>query len=343
MKDIHFNALDLNLLRVFAALYEERSVTRAGARLGLSQSAVSHALNRLRSIIDDELFQRGPGGMSPTARAAQIWPDLKTGLTRLQEALAPSDFDPAETDRAFDIAAPPPVSFGLLPEVVARVRREAPHAQLRIRGLGPDAAAAVESGAVDVALASFGRMPERFSREILLEDRMVWVMSSDNPAAGQPLTLDRLAEMPLLVLAVGQGERGGAREGGRILVDDSGAWERALGGRAARRHIQATSDDLHAAAAIIAGSDLVGMMPSRMAHYWATLRRLKVFDPPYESGRVTLEMLWREEASGDPGLQWLLGLIRDAVRTSWVMGGTAPAPSGGRSSSWTNQDAGASD
>ena len=77
---VHFDALDLNLLRVFEALIEERSATRAGARLGLTQSAISHALNRLRYVLKDELFVRGPDGMQPTERAAEIAPRLRQGL-----------------------------------------------------------------------------------------------------------------------------------------------------------------------------------------------------------------------------------------------------------------------
>src|SRR5260221_569745 len=92
---------DLNLLRVFDVLLEERSVTRTGARLGLTQSAVSHALNRLRYMLGDELFARGPGGMQPTPRAVEMGPQVHAALNQLQAALAPSDFDPATSEPRF--------------------------------------------------------------------------------------------------------------------------------------------------------------------------------------------------------------------------------------------------
>ena len=95
---------DLNLLRVFQALLAERSVTRAGARLGLSQSAVSHALARLRHALDDELFVRGPAGMQPTARALDVGARIQGALDQLQSALTPADFDPSTTDRQFSLA-----------------------------------------------------------------------------------------------------------------------------------------------------------------------------------------------------------------------------------------------
>src|SRR5580765_1082764 len=105
MSDANFGQLDLNLLRVFDALAEERSVTRAGERLGLTQSAVSHALNRLRYALEDELFLRGPDGMTPTPRAAEIWPELRRGLSQLQHSLAPTEFAPEQAERTFHITA----------------------------------------------------------------------------------------------------------------------------------------------------------------------------------------------------------------------------------------------
>src|SRR5512140_105390 len=98
-------SLDLNLLRVFDVLLEERSVTRAGARLGLTQSAVSHALNRLRYVLEDDLFVRGPAGMQPTPRAVEMGPQVHAALNQLQAAMAPSDFHAATTERRFAVIA----------------------------------------------------------------------------------------------------------------------------------------------------------------------------------------------------------------------------------------------
>src|SRR5476649_1343687 len=122
MPDINFPTLDLNLLRVFDALAEEGSVTRAGARLGLTQSAVSHALGRLRYALQDPLFVRGPDGMRPTARGQEIAPRLREGLHQLQLALAPAQFVPADTNRRFTIAASGYVCTVLIPLVIPAFR-----------------------------------------------------------------------------------------------------------------------------------------------------------------------------------------------------------------------------
>ena len=102
---MHLANLDLNLLRVFDVLLEERSVTRAGARLGLTPSAVSHALSRLRYHLGDELFQRDRQGMQPTRKALEIGPSLHAALGQLQSALTPADFEPAVSDHRFSVVA----------------------------------------------------------------------------------------------------------------------------------------------------------------------------------------------------------------------------------------------
>src|ERR1700754_4162455 len=124
--------LDLNLLRVLDVMLEERSVTRAGARLGLTQSAVSHALNRLRYLLNDDLFVRGPSGMQPTPRAVEMGPQVHAALNQLQAALAPSDFDPATTERRFAVVAGAYASAVLAPPLASRLAEAAPQADLMI-------------------------------------------------------------------------------------------------------------------------------------------------------------------------------------------------------------------
>src|SRR5579862_4061125 len=118
MNVMHFAGIDLNLLRVFDVLMEERSVTRTGARLGLTQSAVSHALNRLRYHLDDELFQRNANGMQPTRRALEIGPSLHVALSQLQSALTRVDFDPEVSEQRFEVMAGAYACAVLMPAVV---------------------------------------------------------------------------------------------------------------------------------------------------------------------------------------------------------------------------------
>src|SRR5260370_19097903 len=135
-----FELLDLNLLRVFEALIEERSATRAGSRLGLTQSAISHALNRLRYVMKDELFVLGPDGMQPTERATEIPPRLRQGLLQLQLALAPSEFAPERSDRRFTLTCTEYARAVLMPTLIARLTEAAastpPHTLPNHLGVG---------------------------------------------------------------------------------------------------------------------------------------------------------------------------------------------------------------
>src|SRR5260370_22027476 len=147
-----FELLDLNLLRVFEALIEERSATRAGSRLGLTQSAISHALNRLRYVMKDELFVRGPDGMQPTERAAEIAPRLRQGLLQLQLALAPSEFAPERSDRRFTLTCTEYAGAVLMPTLIARLREAAPHASLNVLPSNLRVAETLRSRRADLAI-----------------------------------------------------------------------------------------------------------------------------------------------------------------------------------------------
>jgi DNA-binding transcriptional LysR family regulator len=318
MSEVHFQALDLNLLRLFDALAEERSVTRAGARLGLTQSAVSHALSRLRQILQDDLFVRGPDGMRPTARAQEIAPRLRHGLDQLQLALAPARFSPAETQRRFTIAAGAYIGAVLMPGVMARVRAAAPAAEFRLAFPGPALGDDLLAGRVEMALGSFGRAAERFDREVLFSDSMVWAMRADHPAAaGDALTLETLASLAHVIIASSeQAVDGRIYESGlerRVMWDDGGAFEGALAGRGWRRTIGLTVQDAHSALAIVSRSDMAALAPERLARSLAGRYQLKLFDPPYASPPLVIEALWRRDLPESPPLAWLRSQLRAAA------------------------------
>jgi len=319
MQDIHFQSLDLNLLRVFDALSDELSVTRAGARLGLSQSAVSHALGRLRVVLDDPLFVRGPEGMRATPRALEIAPRLRQGLAQLQDALSPTAFDPAATGRRFTIAAGAYVCTVLMPEAMSAIRAEAPGAEIRLHGIDRSLADDLESGRTDIAVGGFGRASPRFDREPLFSETAVWALSASHPAAAAPtLSLAALADLPQVIMATTP-ERavdGRITEGGLerwVIWDDRGAQEEALAGIGRRRSIAMTAQDGQSALAIVARSDMAALVPRRLATGFAQQYGLKLFDPPYPSPTVTIEALWRKDAGQPTPVDWLRSRLRLAA------------------------------
>jgi len=133
---MNWGAFDLNLLIVFDAVMQDRSVTRAGSRIGLSQPAMSHALNRLRHMLKDELFVRTPDGMVPTPRAEALAQPLRNALSEMQLALEPAAFDPAAADRRFTLAVNNYAAVVLAPPLVAAVSAAAPAVRLDLRPSG---------------------------------------------------------------------------------------------------------------------------------------------------------------------------------------------------------------
>lgn len=311
-----FSNMDLNLLRVFDALFEERSVTRAGSRLHVTQSAVSHALARLRDILDDELFVKSPDGMTPTAKARAVGPRLRAGLLQVQAALSVDAFDPATTEHHYTIAADAYACTVLLPSIVGRIRADAPGVDVRIAPGVADIGEALDTGRVDLAISAYGRVPERLGLHVLLRDRLVWVLRADHPMAQGPLTLERLASLPHLVRAVTD-ERTEAMDGmivehgleRRVAQDGDGALIDALAGIGRRRQVRLTVPSTHAALAVVGETDLAALVPWRMASAWADHYRLKWMEPPYPGPETQLSMVWHLGHGGDPALKWLRDTI----------------------------------
>ncbi len=312
----NFANIDLNLLRVFDALFEERSVTRAGSRLHVTQSAVSHALARLRDILGDELFIKSPDGMTPTAKARAVGPRLRAGLLQLQAALTTDAFDPATAEYHYTVAADAYACAVLLPGVVGRIRALAPGIEVRVTPGVADIAEALDTGRVDVAVSSYGRVPERLGLRALLRDRLVWVLRADHPLAQEPLTLERLASLPHLVRALAD-ERTETMDGmvvehgleRRVAQDGDGALIDALAGIGRQRQVRLTVPSTHIALAMVGETDLAALVPLRMAAGWAEHYGLKWMEPPYPGPETQLSMVWHLGLGSDPALKWLRDVI----------------------------------
>src|ERR1700692_4156902 len=186
---MNWGAFDLNLLIVFDAVMQERSVTRAGDRIGLSQPAMSHALNRLRHMLKDELFVRTPQGMVPTPRAELLAQPLRNALSEMQLALEPAAFDPAAADRRFTLAVNNYAAVVLAPPLVAAVSAAAPAVRLDLRPSGTlDIVERLDRGDLDLTLGSVDSPGERFAAAPSREDPVVRVMRRGHPGSRQKLS-----------------------------------------------------------------------------------------------------------------------------------------------------------
>jgi DNA-binding transcriptional LysR family regulator len=304
--------IDLNLLRVFDTLIEVRSVTRAAGKLGLTQSAVSHALRRLRDALDDPLFVRAPGGLQPTARALEIAPGVREGLAQLRGALSPTEFVPETAQRRFTLAAGSYFCALLIPGLIARIRAAAPDVTLRIVPFGPELLSELDEGGVDLALGAFTRVPSRLSSEGLYREELVWIAAAANPIARAPFDAEAFAVAPRLTISADRpfaGLRAAAPDGGleRRLIAETGETEPlALGDDAGIVYDSLT------AIGIVARTDMVALVPRRFAERDHPARGVVPLDAPEEGG-IDLMMLWHGTGDDDPGLAWLRGVIREIV------------------------------
>lgn len=298
---MNWGAFDLNLLIVFDAVMQERSVTRAGSRIGLSQPAMSHALNRLRYMLKDELFVRTPEGMVPTPRAETLAQPLRNALSEMQLALEPAAFDPAASDRRFALAINNYSAVVLAPPLVAAVSAAAPTVHLDLRPSGTlDIVDRLDRGDLDLTIGSVDSPGERFATAPLLEDRFVMVMRRGHPASRRKLPAAAFAALPHLEISSSR--------------EDTGFINRWLAERGLVRRIALRAPYL-SAAPILAQSDMVATLSRRIAQEFVRNHPLQIREPPYDSPRVRTIMLWHRRLDRHPAHRWIRDVILSATKS----------------------------
>lgn len=307
MHDMHLGSIDLNLIVALDALLEERNVTKAADRIGITQSAMSHALARLRSVTGDELLVRAAGGMVPTPRALALAPRIRHALGEVAGALrVPEPFEPRKARLRVVLGTSDYGEFVLLPEIVRRLGKEAPGIELRVVAYADDAPAQLASGAMDLVVAP--RSPRddaagMFAQK-LFDESFVCVVRRGHPLARQKLTLARFAEASHALIA----PRG--REGG--FVDD------ALAALGLSRRVAVAVPHFLIAPHLVATSDLILTLTSRVARVLAKPLGLVVLAPPPEIrlGHFTMCLLWHERTQGDPGHAWVRDVFLQVSRSA---------------------------
>ena len=248
---MNWGAIDLNLLTVFDAVMQERNVTRAGAKLGLSQPAMSHALNRLRYMLKDQLFVRTPEGMVPTPRAEQLAAPLRRALSELQSALEPEAFDPSKAERRFAIAVNNYGAIVIAPSLVCAAAMAAPRVQFNLRPSGTlRVLDMLDRGELDLALGNYTEAGERFGVVQLLSDDVVMMMRKAHPVAKDDLSPEILASLEYLAIS--------------SSPIDTGFLDEWLGSQQLQRRIAAYVPRL-AMPMILGRSNLVVMLSRRIA------------------------------------------------------------------------------
>lgn len=310
--EMSLKQVDLNLFRVFDAIMHARSVSGASKELGVTASAVSHALARLRLSVGDELFVYGDAGMMPTPWALEIAPAIREGLGRIEEAIAAKPFAPGEMVRTFRIAATEYGASIVLAGLIARLAEVAPQVELRIFPYSrPDVVQHLDEGRLDLVVGWFSDLPERVRRAPMVEDRETLVVRRGHPLASGAVTRDRLFSYPFVVVElIGSGDQ--ASDG---FIDDRGVWRRvwidrllmeADDDRAAVAHVAVSLPHYASAAEILLRTDMVATLPERLARRLVAAGSHVMLDLPHAPLEVTVEAIWHQRGERDAGLKWLV-------------------------------------
>jgi DNA-binding transcriptional LysR family regulator len=290
-----FHQLDLNLLRVFASLMAERSVTRAAARLSLSQSALSNALNRLRSSLDDPLFVKTATGMRPTARAQDLWAAMQPHFEALKQVISPDMFDPAQFTGTFTIAMSDYTAERVMPRLAAYMGRYAPSMRIGVVPYNLDNLPNLfERGGVDLAIGGYLNDASRSSG---IRTHALWpihwccLMRKEHPLEKGPLTLPRfLGARHLDVLFPGTS----------IPLYDS-----VLAAHSLRRNLLITLPDYSSVLAIIAQTDFIGVLPTSLPDLSQHRDRLTSRQPPIQMPARPYSIIWHQRWDGHAAHRWL--------------------------------------
>ncbi|NIA54262.1 LysR family transcriptional regulator [Massilia sp. TW-1] len=293
------SSIDLNLLSVFQEVYRERQISAAARRLGLTQSAVSNALARLRRTFGDELFVRTAHGMQPTPLAQQMAEPIGAAMAQVALALSQrSRFDPATSGRRFTLAMTDVGEVYFMPVLIERCRAIAPNVEIAsIRANGLTLKDDMETGRVDLAIGAFEDVSEALYHRALFRQRFVSMFRKDHPLSTGKVDLARFVAAPHLIVDAAQSpydrvngllEKAGVTAGARFRVP----------------HFTAVPY-------IVSTSELVVTVPQKLAESAASPFGLKWIEPPLALPTLQTNVFWHRRFNHDPGIQWLRGLIAD--------------------------------
>jgi DNA-binding transcriptional LysR family regulator len=298
MRTTHLRQADLNLLVVFTVLAEERNVTRAAARLLLSQPAVSRALQRLRDMFHDDLLIRSSSGYEPTPKGQRLLHELETSLPRLDRLLSGSDFDPATEESVFRIAATDHTCHVLCPRLCGTVLTLGVKVSFNFLPLHDGQFEAMEKGRLDMVLvADDGYAPAHFAKEAIFEVDFVCVVARESRFS-RALTLKQYLAADHIGISI---------LGGIQTIP-----EKRLAAIGAQRRCPLWVPYHTAAIRSLIGTNLIATVPRRMAEAEASNPAIKILKAPAVLGTFKYLMAWHPRMNTDAAHSWLRSTIREA-------------------------------
>lgn len=293
---INLARIDLNLLVALDALLTERSVTRAAARVGLGQSAMSHNLARLRTLLGDELLTRAPDGMRPTPRALALVDPVRVALAQIETLMSRDEvFDPRTAERLFRIGLPDSVEVLLGPALLAHLCVAAPGVRLRLHSTDRmELFDELDADRLDLAVGLKRTYPEgraHHKRRLLTTDSYLCMFNAGRVGVAPPISLEDYVRLPHVLTSLRPGERG--------VVDE------ALEKIGLKRTVALTTPRFVAVPFLVAGAAVVTTMHAKLARFFAAKLGLSLSPVPVELPEVSVSLLWHASYDQDSAHLWL--------------------------------------
>jgi DNA-binding transcriptional LysR family regulator len=295
---LNLRKFDLNLLVIFRAIMTRGSIAGAADEVGLSPSAVSHALARLRIMLNDQLFHRTANGVEPTERAKELSIEVERGLGFISSAISlQHQFVPAEANRVFTMQITDYVSGFILPRLAERLQKEAPGVSVDILPFSISTDSVWDRVDIQIRLTPGRLQPEQVRSQRLVADDIVVLMRPDHPDANKTMTANLYAALPHVKLS--------QSATGTTVIDD------ALAARGLQRHMAMTVSSWFDIPDIVTNSDLIAIAPRRLLQLDPRLRYLKAAPLPLEEVVFSFDLCWDLRTEREPGQQWLRKLISE--------------------------------
>lgn len=302
--------VDLNLLVYLDILLEEKNVTKAAGKLGITQPAMSNGLKRLRELFGDPLLIRTSSGMTPTERAEELRPVIREALGIIEQTIQPQEaFDASKSDRIFRIMTSDYAESTLIPRLLFKIQQTAPSIRLDILTPSDVAFNDVEQGKVDMAINRFDQMPNSFHQQTVWYDNFSCLMHRDNPALKE-FNLESYISVPhIWVSKTGMGKGVGINPGD---AQRFGRIDEALNQYGLQRNITVFTRHYQVAVQLARQQNLIATLPTRLALLQKDDKELVIKKPPFAIAPFELKMAWSPLLQHNHAHRWFRQLVLES-------------------------------
>jgi DNA-binding transcriptional LysR family regulator len=301
MREVNLHGVDLNLLPALEALLRRRNVSQAAVDAGLSQPAMSRALQRLRDLFDDPLLVRVSGGFALSPKAEGVLTRVQGALQDVTSVFAEPIFDPALVERRIRFAATDLQTILYAPALMARLAKEAPGIDIVVEPYSRDVAQRMENGSLDFVFALANTpLPPGAESEVLTEDRLALVMRRGHPAENQQWTVEDYGRFNHASIG--------------IMGDGISELDAQLAMHGVKRRIALTTPHFMAALAAVSASDLVTTVSENFAKRFALQFNLRLRTPPLKNIALNPTIVWNQLRGSDNVLTWVRGVLQEVCR-----------------------------